>query len=98
MASKFLGTQINPDRFHKGQLPFFIILISFSVLMILPILFIVNHAFKPQSELFAYPPAFFVKNPTLDNFIELARLVSTSGVPFSRYVLNSVFITGVGVG
>ncbi|MEY3609890.1 MAG: hypothetical protein RLZZ264_411, partial [Bacillota bacterium] len=44
MASKFLGTQINPDRFHKGQLPFFIILISFSVLMILPILFIVNHA------------------------------------------------------
>jgi multiple sugar transport system permease protein len=98
MASKFLGTQINPDRFHKGQLPFFIILISFSMLMILPILFIVNHAFKPQSELFAYPPTFFVRNPTLDNFLELARLVSTSGIPFSRYVLNSVVITVIGVG
>ena len=97
MASKFLGTQINPDRFHKGQLPFFIILISFSMLMILPILFIINHAFKPQSELFAYPPTFFVRNPTLDNFIELSRIVSNSGVPFSRYIINSLLVTSIGV-
>ena len=97
MASKFLGTQINPDRFHKGQLPFFIILIAFSMLMILPILFIINHAFKPQSELFAYPPTFFVRNPTLDNFIELSRIVSNSGVPFSRYIINSLLVTSIGV-
>jgi len=97
MASKFLGTQINPDRYHKGQLPFFIILIAFSMLMILPILFIINHAFKPQSELFAYPPTFFVRNPTLDNFIELSRIVSNSGIPFSRYIINSLLVTSIGV-
>ncbi len=97
MASKFLGTQINPDRYHKGQLPFFIILIAFSMLMILPILFIINHAFKPQSELFAYPPTFFVRNPTLDNFVELSRIVSNSGVPFSRYIINSLLVTSIGV-
>jgi len=78
-------------------MPFFLFLIPFSVLMLLPILFIVNQAFKPQSELFAYPPRFFVRRPTLDNFSQLSSLISSSGVPFSRYLLNSVFVTVVGV-
>jgi ABC-type glycerol-3-phosphate transport system permease component len=96
-SSTFFGQKINPDRFNKTQLPFFFILIPFSVLMLLPIIFIFNQAFKPQSELFAYPPTFFVKNPTLDNFVELIRVISASGVPFSRYLFNSLIITTVGV-
>jgi ABC-type glycerol-3-phosphate transport system permease component len=96
-ANSFQGTKINPTRFHKSQIPFFSFLIPFSILMLLPILFIVNHAFKPQSELFAYPPRFFVRRPTTDNFLELARVVSASGVPFSRYFVNSLFITVLGV-
>jgi len=96
-ANSFQGTKINPSRFHKSQIPFFSFLIPFSVLMLLPILFIINHAFKPQSELFAYPPRFFVRKPTTDNFLELARVVSASGVPFSRYFVNSLFVTVVGV-
>ncbi len=96
-TNKFFGQKINPDRFNKSQLPFFFILIPFSVLMLLPIIFIFNQAFKPQSELFAYPPTFFVKHPTLDNFIELLRVISSSGVPFSRYLFNSLVITLIGV-
>lgn len=96
-TNKFFGQKINPDRFNKSQLPFFFILIPFSVLMLLPIIFIFNQAFKPQSELFAYPPTFFVKHPTLDNFIELLRVISSSGVPFSRYLFNSLVITTLGV-
>lgn len=95
--SSFQGTKINPSKFHKSQIPFYLILIPFSILMLLPILFIFNHAFKPQSELFAYPPAFFVKKPTLDNFLEFARISSGSGIPFSRYLLNSIITTSVGV-
>lgn len=95
--SKFFGQKINPDHFNKSQLPFFSILIPFSVLMILPILFIINQAFKPQSELFAYPPRFFVNQPTFDNFVELMRVISSSGVPFSRYLFNSLVITVLGV-
>ncbi|MDI6453163.1 carbohydrate ABC transporter permease [Peloplasma aerotolerans] len=95
--SNFQGTKINPTRFHKSQIPFFAFLIPFSTLMLLPIAFIVNHAFKPQSELFAYPPRFFVRRPTLDNFLELARVTSASGVPFSRYVVNSLIVTVIGV-
>lgn len=96
-SSSFRSQKINPDRFSKSQLPFFFLLIPLSVLMLLPILYIFNTAFKPQSELFAYPPSFFVKNPTFDNFIELGRLLSSSGIPFSRYLFNSLFVTTAGV-
>lgn len=95
--SKFFGQKINPKTFNKSQLPFFFVLIPFSILMLLPIIFIFNQAFKPQSELFAFPPRFFVRQPTFNNFIELLRLMNASGVPFSRYLLNSLFITVTGV-
>jgi ABC-type glycerol-3-phosphate transport system permease component len=95
--NSFQGTKINPSRFHKSQTPFFAFLIPFSTFMLLPILFIFNQAFKPQSELFAYPPKFFVRRPTLDNFVELSRLISSSGVPFSRYFVNSLLVTVIGV-
>ncbi len=96
MAS-FQGTRINPTSFHRSQIGFYLILIPMAIMMLLPILFIINHAFKPISELFAYPPRFFVRNATLNNFTELARISSASGVPFSRYLINSLLITGVGV-
>jgi multiple sugar transport system permease protein len=66
--------------------------------LLFPILFVFNQAFKPQSELFAYPPKFFVINPTTDNFTELFRVISSSGIPFSRYLLNSILVTAIGVG
>ena len=96
--SNFQGMKINPGRFHRSQLIFYILLVPFSILMLLPIVFIFNHAFKPIGELFAYPPRFFVRQPTFDNFIELGRITSSSGVPFSRYILNSLFVTLLGVG
>ena len=95
--SNFQGTKINPSRFDKSQLKFYLFLVPFSTLMLLPIIFIINHAFKPQSELFAYPPRFFVRRPTFDNFVELSRVASASGVPFSRYFVNSLLVTSVGV-
>jgi len=66
--------------------------------MLLPIVFIFSHAFKPPDELFAYPPRFFVTNPTFKNFSDLFTRMATSGVPVSRYLFNSVFITLVTVG
>lgn len=61
--------------------------------MILPIIFIFNHAFKPLDELYAFPPTFFVKNPTLENFTNLYKLAESSGIPLSRYLFNSIFVT-----
>jgi ABC-type glycerol-3-phosphate transport system permease component len=91
MAS-FFGTKIDPHDHHRSQIKFYLILIPLAVLMILPILFIFNHAFKPQNELFAFPPRFFVREPTLDNFIELGRVASQGSIPLSRYILNSLLV------
>lgn len=85
----FHGTKINPDRFDKSQLKFYLVLIPMAIFMGLPIIYIFSHAFKPMDELFAYPPKFFVKNPTFDNFTNLFDAMDLSGVPISRYLFNS---------
>lgn len=86
---------INPQGFHVSQIKFYILLIPLSVVMLLPIIFIFSNAFKPPDELFAFPPRFFVTNPTLDNFTDLFSKLTTSGVPVSRYLFNSILITVV---
>lgn len=91
MALRKVG--INPSRFDKSQIKYYIILAPFVAFMLLPIIFIVNHAFKPMGELFAFPPTFFVKSPTLDNFENLFKASQQTNVPFSRYLFNSIVIT-----
>ena len=66
--------------------------------MALPIVFIINHAFKPMEELFAFPPTFFVRNPTTDNFVKLLKFSRSAGIPLSRYVFNSLLVTVLTVG
>lgn len=87
------GNLVNPRKFQKDQLKIYAILIPMSLIMVLPIVYIVNHAFKPLEELFAYPPKFFVTNPSLTNFFKLVNATATSTVPFSRYLFNSIFVT-----
>lgn len=91
MAS-FKGTEINPKYFHRSQIKFYVILIIVAIIMGLPIVYIFNHAFKPIDELFAWPPRFFVVNPTFENFTDLFQLASTTGIPASRYLFNSIII------
>ena len=96
MASYF-GTKMNPKLFHLSQWRFLIILIPVAIFMGLPIVYIFNHAFKPLVELFEWPPRFFVQNPTFDNFIDLFAVTSSTGIPMSRYLFNSILITALTV-
>lgn len=98
---KFSGIRnsgINPKGFHTSQIKFYVVLAPLVLFMLLPILFIFSHAFKPPDELFAYPPRFLVVNPTFKNFSDLFTRMSSSGVPVSRYLFNSVLITLVTIG
>ncbi|MFS0855657.1 carbohydrate ABC transporter permease [Paenibacillus taichungensis] len=63
-----------------------------AVFMSLPIVFIFNHAFKPQNELFLFPPQFFVQQPTLNNFETLFLHATNALVPFTRYLFNSMVV------
>lgn len=93
----FQGTKINPSKFHKSQLKFYLILVPLAIFMILPVVYIINQAFKPLDELFMFPPRFFVQKPTLHNFRDLFRTASETGVPMSRYLFNSVVVTFITV-
>lgn len=97
---RYTGIQnrgINPQGFHVSQIKFYVILVPLAVVMLLPIVYIFSSAFKPPDELFAFPPRFLVINPTLKNFTDLFSRLSTSGIPISRYLFNSILITVITV-
>jgi ABC-type glycerol-3-phosphate transport system permease component len=87
----YRGTKINPSKSDISHIKFYAILIPMAILMTLPIIYLISTAFKPMDELFAYPPRFFVRNPTLENFEDLGYVMTMSGIPLSRYMFNSVF-------
>lgn len=84
------------NRSRAGNVLLFVFLLGFAVYSALPILLIFLQSVKPLNELFIYPPRFFVMSPTLDNFRQLSSLMSSTWVPFSRYVFNSAFVSVVG--
>lgn len=90
--------KVKQTRSLSGDLLNLAVLVLFSVIMVVPILYVINNAFKPLSELFLYPPRFFVTNPTLDNFFDLGSLMNNTWVPISRYIFNTVFVTVCGTG
>jgi ABC-type glycerol-3-phosphate transport system permease component len=87
------GKKMNPTRFHKSQLKFYVILIPMAVVMGLPIIYIFSQALKPLDELFIYPPKFFAQKPSLDNFKKLIESMMGSEVPIYRYFFNSILST-----
>ncbi len=88
------GTRLSRSR--AGDVSIMFVLLLMCVFMSFPLVYLVVQAFKPLNEIFIYPPRFFVKNPTLDNFRLVGQLMQNSWVPMSRYVFNSVFIAVVG--
>ncbi len=93
MGKKFQVIKINPKKFSASQIPFLLMVLPVAVFMLLPLMYIFNHAFKPFDELIEYPPRFFVRRPTLINFQDLFDLATTTGIPVSRYLFNSIVIT-----
>lgn len=83
-------------RSFWGDLLNFLFLAVLGIIMLIPVVFSVSNAFKPLDELFVFPPRFFVRHPTFDNFRILPSLFSDSLVPLSRYILNTLFITIAG--
>ncbi|MBR5570914.1 MAG: carbohydrate ABC transporter permease [Oscillospiraceae bacterium] len=91
--AKYKGITVNPAKFHRSQIKFYIILLPMIVLALLPLIYIISTAFKPIEELFIYPPAFFVKNPTMANFRKLFGAAENTAFPMSLYLFNSIIVT-----
>jgi ABC-type glycerol-3-phosphate transport system permease component len=88
------GNRVN--RRVSGDIGVTLFLVIFAIIMVIPLYFAIIQSIKPMNELYIFPPRLYVTSPTPDNYADLFRLMSSSWVPFSRYVFNTVMITAVG--
>lgn len=87
------------SRFSRKSAVFakHLVMLSIVVFTAMPLVYLVSSAFKPMDELFVFPPRFFVRRPTLENFSALFAVMQDSVVPFSRYFFNSAFVSATSV-
>ena len=93
-----LFTKVGRRQTHSllGSSVLLLILCLLGAFMMLPFIYAISQSLKPIEELFLFPPKFFVRNPSFDNFINLFQRTNNMWVPFERYILNSVFMTVLG--
>ena len=84
------------NRSRAGNIAITLMLLVFGVFSVLPIYLTVVQSLKPLNELYVYPPRLYVVTPTIHNFRSLIQLMSTTWVPISRYLFNSVLISVAG--
>lgn len=80
-------------RTRFGNFMYFFFLTAAGLFSVLPLIYAVTTSFKPIDELLIFPPTFFVKRPTVINYISLPNLLSNLQIPLSRYVFNSLFVS-----
>jgi multiple sugar transport system permease protein/arabinosaccharide transport system permease protein len=78
-------------RFAVGTVLINAILILLVVLTIVPFLYMMLSAFKPNAEIFGSPITFFPQNPTLQNMGSLF-----ADFPFVRWLLNTAIVAVFG--
>ena len=94
MAKRY--RRVTLSRSTGGTVAIFLFLALVGSFMVLPIVYVLVTAFKPLNEILAYPPKFFVRSPTLNNFSDLIEITQETWIPFERSLFNSMFIAIVG--
>ncbi len=90
---KSKGTNKRVGKSWTNDIGIFLLLTFLGLFMIAPIYIAVITSLKPVQEIFIMPPKLYAINPTGDNFRDLFQVANNSWVPFSRNVLNSLFVT-----
>lgn len=81
---------INKKRYNIAYIPVFLFLVILALLVLLPVIWMVFSAFKPEKEIISWPPTFFPASVTLQNFVDVQDRIN-----IMRYMLNSVIYAGV---
>ena len=81
------------NRSAGGDFGITVFLVIFGAFMFIPLYYAVVQSLKPLDELWNYPPKFYVVKPTFSNFGDMFKSMSSSWVPFSRYIFNTVLIS-----
>ena len=72
----------------------YLFLIVAGVLSLAPLVYMASTTFKPLGEVLLYPPTFFVRRPTWSNLKDLVVIFGEMQAPFTRYIFNSIFVSG----
>ena len=96
VPKKHLITRRHPNRSIGGDIVIYLLLLLVAVAMVFPLVYLVGSSLKPLDELFRFPPPVWPSHPTMDNSADLFVTMGQSWVPFSRYLVNTLFITVVG--
>jgi ABC-type glycerol-3-phosphate transport system permease component len=97
MATRLRTIRLRRFIERKATPSEYIVMTTLALFTLLPIVYMVSTAFKPLEEMFLYPPRFFVRHPTIRNFIELLLAIDSLTVPFVRYLFNSLLVAGATV-
>ncbi len=88
MSTTTLGARrFTPDFIHRLLLGICGILLGLAIL--LPIIWMVFTAFKPEVDIVQYPPSLFPRALTLEHFVDI-----WDAIPFARLYLNTVIFAG----
>lgn len=75
---------------RKYNMPVFVFLLLFSLLMIYPFLWMLFSSFKTQKDVYTIPIRLFPSKFTLENFSRVFRMI-----PFARYYLNTIITSSL---
>lgn len=90
---KSKGSNKRVGKSWTNDIGIFILLAFLGLFMLAPIYIAIITSIKPVQEIFIMPPKLYAINPTGDNFRDLFQVANNSWVPFSRNVLNSLYVT-----
>ena len=82
---------MNKNKRRALSIAVTVVAILIGLVSIFPIVYTVTTAFKPRSELTAYPPTVLPENPTLDNF-----KTALNTAPLFRFMANSLIMSLLG--
>ncbi|KIY21704.1 MULTISPECIES: carbohydrate ABC transporter permease [Mesobacillus] len=88
-APKFYETKKFKDKVKYTFVTF--VLIAGSMLILLPLWWMISTSLKSPAEIAQYPPTFFPKEFHFNNYIEAWQTA-----PFTRWALNTLFLASVG--
>lgn len=92
-----LGVQararVGGRRWHWEIFVVHAVLLAAGTLFVLPLLWMVSTALKPDTQLFAYPPEWIPKPPMWSNFRRAVEYI-----PFVHYTINTVYVSSMVVG
>ncbi len=83
-------------RSKAGNVLMFLFIAVLAVFSVIPLILSVGMSFKPLNELYMFPPKLLPIAPSMNNYRTLLNLMTSTWVPFSRYLFNTVLITVVG--